>query len=231
MQRLVERDPGLLASVDGSGWSALDYAAWAAQKPVYDYLVFRGGRTDLFTEAALGPWPAFQERLRARSGTVDERDPRQKATALIWAARTGNGLGAELLLSLGADPDAADREGRRALHHAAARGDLELARSLLQAGADSGAADGRGGTALHLACAAVSFPLVELLVGRGAPLAPQDQDGNTPLHAAAARGSLEICEYLLLHGAPKSAKNRRGQTPRELAAAFPRLARMLEGKP
>jgi ankyrin repeat protein len=233
VRRMVEKDPGLLGAEDRQGWNALSYAAWAGRKEVYDYLRGRGGSASLFAQAALGPFPAFVERLKARPAAARERDARERATPLAWAARTGNLEACLYLLSLGADVEAADRSGDRPLHLAAARGDVEMADELLRAGADPAAAGAEGGTALHRACARGPFALVELLLDRGAAPAAVDREGNTPLHAAAEAGELEICEYLLLRGASRVAKNRRGLTAGDLAAAggHTRLAQMLKERP
>ncbi len=230
VRRLVEKDPALLRAEDRLGWNALSYAAWAGRQEVYDYLRGRGGSASLFAEAALGPFPAFVERLKARPAAVRDRDARESATPLSWAARTGNLEACRYLLSLGAEVNAAERSGDRPLHAAAGRGDAELARELLRAGAEPGAAGAGGATPLHRAVAGGSFELVELLLEAGAPVVSADDQGDTPLHAAAALGRLEICEYLLFRGASRSAKNRRGLTARELAAAggYPRLAELLE---
>jgi ankyrin repeat protein len=200
VRRLVEPDPALLTSEDRFGWNVLHYAAWAGRKEVYDYLVARGCPTSLFTEAALGPLPAFAARLKARPAAVRDRDPRERATPLAWAARSGNREACLYLLSLGAEVDAADRSGDTPLHAAAGRGDAELCRALLRAG---GAPDAVG---------------------------VADGEGNTPLHAAAAGGHLEICEYLLLRGALRATKTRRGLTAAALAArnGHARLAELLK---
>jgi len=230
VRRMVEQDPALLRAEDRLGWNALAYAAWAGHQEVYDYLRSRGGEASLFAEAALGPLPAFVQRLKDRPAAVLDRDPREGATALGWAARSGNREACLFLLSMGAEPSAADRSGDGSLHAAARRGDAELAGELLQAGAEPGAAGAGGATPLHRACAAGSFETVELLLDRGAPIGAVDREGNTPLHAAAAAGRLEICEYLLLRGASRAGKNRQGQTAGELAGArgYVRLAELLK---
>ena len=230
VRQMVEKNPELLRAEDRLGWNVLSYAAWAGCKEVYDYLRERGGSASLFAEAALGPFPVFVQRLKARPAAVRDRDLRERATALGWAARSGNREACLFLLSLGAEVNAADRSGDRPLHAAAGRGDAELARELLQAGAEPAAAGEGGATPLHRACARNSFELVELLLDRGAPLAATDRAGDAPLHTAAAAGRSEICEYLLLRGASRSARNHRGLTAGDLAAAggFTRLAELLQ---
>ena len=230
VRRLVERDSALTAAEDPQGWNALSYAAWAGRKEVYDYLASRGAAPSVFAEAALGPLPAFADRLKARPAAVRERDPRERATPLVWAARTGNLESCAFLLAQGAEAGAADRSGQTPLAYAAARGDAELGRELLRAGADPNAADGGGVTPLHRAGARGSFELVELLLDAGASLAAADKEGETPLHAAAAAGRLEVCEYLLIRGASKTVKDKKGLTAGDLAARSgnTRLAELLK---
>jgi ankyrin repeat protein len=233
VRRLVEKNPGLLQAADPSGWTAASYAAWSGRKSVYEYLTARGAATDLFTESALGPFAGFVERIKSRPAVVRERDRREGATPLGWAARAGNRAACEYLLAQGAEVDAADRNGSRALAYAVAAADLELAGLLLRAGADARAADRMGRTPLHLAGEAGSFELCALLLDRGASLDAADREGSTPLHLAAARGSFEVCEYLLARGARLGARNLKAQTPRDLALqnGHTQVALLLKEKP
>ena len=230
VRKLVERNPSIAAAADPQGWNALSYAAWGGRKEVYDYLASRGTAPALYAEAALGSFPAFVERLKAQPASVRERDPREQATPLVWAARSGNLESCLFLLSQGAEVDATDRSGQTPLSYAAGRGDAELGRELLRGGANSNAADEKGLTPLHRAAARGSFELVELLLDGGASLVAADKEGNTPLHAAAAAGHQEICEYLLFRGAAKAVRNKDGLTAGDLAARAgnARLAELLK---
>ncbi|MBN2551447.1 MAG: ankyrin repeat domain-containing protein [Spirochaetales bacterium] len=219
VRALLERRPGLLEEQDAGGWDALSYAAWGAHQQVHEYLLEQGAEGNLFTEAALGPWESFRRRLDLNPIGVGSRDRREKATPLIWAARTGNQAGCEVLISRGADVSARDREGNGALHHAVMMGRPQLVDFLLVYGADIDAPNDRGRTALHLAAAEGDFEACRLLLDRGASVRAADESGNTPLHLAAERGDFELCEYLLFLGAPAGLENARGLTPRELAEA------------
>jgi serine/threonine-protein phosphatase 6 regulatory ankyrin repeat subunit B len=232
VRELAGADPAVLEATDASGWDALHYAAWNAHPQVYEYLLQQGAEGNLFTEAALGPWQSFLQRLATNPIAIDSRDPKQKATALIWAVRTGNQAGCEVLLSRGADLFVRDRDGNSVVHHAASMGRLELLESLLSAGADVNAANDRGQTALHLAASAGSFETCQLLLDRGASLEAVDADGNTPLHLAARGGSFEICEYFLFFGAQVGLENGEGLTARDMAArqGHERIVRLLEAQ-
>jgi ankyrin repeat protein len=217
LKAALSEDPGLLDARDKGGWTAASHAAWARQKPAYDYLVARGAATTVYSEAALGPLPALVERLEASPAVVGSRDPVQKATPLHWAVRTGNLLACELLLGRGAEVDAPDGTGRTPLHYAAGAGDAQTAEFLLQAGAHPAAADIKGRGALHLAVEAGDFEMIVLLLAAGAPVDAGDRQGDTSLHLAAARGDFELCEYLLAVGAQPALRNAAGRTPLELA--------------
>ena len=232
VRELAAADPAVLGATDGAGWDALDYAAWNAHPRVHEYLLQQGAEGNLFTEAALGPWQSFLQRLETNPISVDSRDPKQKATALIWAVRTGNQAGCEVLLSRGADLLARDRGGDSVVHHAVLMDQLELLESLLSIGADVNAANDRGQTALHLAAAAGSFETCRLLLDRGASVGAADAEGNTPLHLAAGGGSFELCEYLLFLGAPAGLENREGLTARDMAArqGHQRIVDLLEAQ-
>jgi len=232
VRELAEADPQLLEMVDEDGWDALSYAAWHAQQQVHAFLLRQGAEGNLFTEAALGPWESFHQRLETNPIGVASRDTKQKATPLIWAVRTGNQAGCELLFSLGADVAAADRNGNSVIHHAVATGKLDLMDTLLSAGADVDSVNNRGQSALHLATSAGDFAACQLLLDRGASLDLPDNAGNTPLHIAARAGNLELCEYFLFLGAQPSLENAEGRTPLDLAAeqGHDRVARLLEAQ-
>jgi ankyrin repeat protein len=218
VRELAGADPALLEARDESGWDALNYAAWNARLQVHEYLLQQGAEGNLFTEAALGPWQSFLQRLDTNPIAIDSRDPKQKATALIWAVRTGNQAGCEVLLGRGADLLVRDRNGDSVVHHAVRMDRLELLEFLLSAGADVNAANDQGQTALHLAASAGSYQACQLLLAWGASVEAADDQGNTPLHLAAQGGYFELCEYFLFLGTPVGLKNKRGSTARDLAA-------------
>ena len=229
LRELLARDPSLLEVRDAAGWDAVSYAAWGARQQVHEYLLRQGADGNLFTEAALGPVESFLQRLETNPIGVESRDAKQKASPLIWAVRTGNQVGCEVLLSKGADVQVQDRDGNTALHHAALMGRLELLGFLLFAGADPEAVNKRGQTALHLVTTAGNYAAGRLLLDQGASLAYPDGLGNTPLHIAAERGDFELCEFFLFLGAAADQKNNDGQTPGDLARiqGHDRVARLL----
>jgi ankyrin repeat protein len=229
VRELLADDPSLLNARDGSGWNALGYAAWNGRHQVCEYLLERGAEGDLFTEAACGPLDSFRERLRTNPLGVSSRDRGRKATALLWAVRGGNRVGCELLLAMGADIQAADKEGNTALHYAASLEKMEILELLAAAGAGPDSANANGQTPLHLAAARGSFEVCLFLLDHGASLDRPDGKGNTALHLAAARGEFELCEYFLARGAEADLRNDSGQTPLDLAerGGYQRVSELL----
>jgi ankyrin repeat protein len=146
------------------------------------------------------------------------------ATPLMRAAKNADVAMMDVLLSEGADPNRAMRNGMRPLLFAVAPGRRKQARDALAAaklclehGADVNAVGDNGQTALHVAVG-VSDELVKYLVERGARLDVKDQLGRTPLDVAMGVGA----------GAAAGRGGRGGPvaTPRESTAALLReLAR------
>src|SRR4051794_3836610 len=85
------------------------------------------------------------------------------------------------LLTLGANPDARDEQGRTALFSAVLGGAVGLAGLLLEAGANPSAADEEGWTPLHFAAQEYLPEMARLLVARGADVNARDLEGNTVL--------------------------------------------------
>ncbi|MGY4649600.1 glutaminase A [Mycobacterium sp. URHB0021] len=100
-----------------------------------------------------------------------KRDPRRKKNEtaingtirLLYAASQGDLDELRAVLASGADPNAADYDGRTGLHLAAAEGQLAAVRFLLAAGARPGATDRWGGTPLTDARRAKHNAVVTLL--------------------------------------------------------------------
>jgi len=138
------------------------------------------------------------------------------------AARLGDFDEVRLLLSGGADVNAAHADGMTALHWAAENADTELSGLLISAGANLEAVTRIGGyTPLHLATRKGSRGVaLSLLEGGANPSAKTETGGVTPLHFAAGSGEVAIASSLIMHGVdidhPESTW---GQTPLIFAAS------------
>lgn len=177
---------------------ALDTQLWVAvvtdDEPRVESLLQNGAKVDAFL-----------------SGTGDRYTP------LICAAGKNVSI-VRLLISHGADVNAASSKGYSALHVAAAEGIRQIVDILLTHGADVNARDSQGITALDLAAEAGRNAIVHLLIAKGASTAMCDGKGNTALHYAAWAGNASTVEVLLDAGSDLEARNAKGETPLAIAA-------------
>jgi len=90
----------------------------------------------------------------------------------------------EVLLSAGAKPDIAARNGRTALHEAVAADHRQIAEALLRAGAAPSPKDGDGDTPLHLAARQDAVEILAILLKYGADTKARNRLGETPLDTA-----------------------------------------------
>ena len=129
------------------------------------------------------------------------RPPLQGWTPLHTATSAGLEQIATLLVSLGADVNAATAQKRTPLHYAASKGQAALAALLLQGGAASGVKDCLGATPLHRAASTGRVEVIKLLLQAGAKIDARNQDGATPLLLAALGGHQAASIYLAAKGA------------------------------
>lgn len=139
-----------------------------------------------------------------------------RADALTDAAKADDAAAVRRLLAAGADPNAADADGRTALYWALFSSSPKAAEVLIRAKAtDPEKLTAKGENALMMAAFRGYRPLVELLLERGAEV---NKPGWTPLHYAATNGHLEIVALLLEHSAYIDAESPRKATPLMMAA-------------
>ena len=110
------------------------------------------------------------------------------APPLVDAARDGDRAAIRSLLAEGAQVDAGEADGTRALHWASYRDDLEAVDLLLDAGADVNAANDLGATPLWTAGQNGSAVMVRRLLTAGADPNLTLLAGETPLMVAARSG-------------------------------------------
>lgn len=134
-----------------------------------------------------------------------------KNTDLLLAARDGVLQGVGAALAKGADANAADFNGVRALEYAVRSGDEEVVRTLLKAGADVHQKGYREEGPLRDAAKSGNSRIVESLLAAGA--SPNTRDGApTPLINAAGANSLPVVKTLLRAGADVNARDVNGFT-------------------
>jgi ankyrin repeat protein len=183
------------------------FAVVAGRKDLAEILLERG--SDLLERgrcgaSALHLAPVYlKEWLVHRGIPVDIHDDFQH-TPLRGAGADA----ARCLLSLGADPNAIDRNGYRVIHDA---DDLETIQLLFEAGADLNAVSGGGTWPLSDACRAGDCKLVSFLLKNGA-IVDLKSSGETAIHAAVVSDSIECVELLLDAGATINALDVDGWT-------------------
>jgi ankyrin repeat protein len=147
----------------------------------------------------------------------DEKySPEWGSTPLHYAARSGRGEAAALLLSRGANANAANDMGATPLHRA-----VEwpvVVDVLLERGVDANARDDRGRTPLHWAAAYPTPQVAQRLLAAGADVNAADAQGLTPLHVAARWGNAQVLEVLVQQGGESQRQAAMGITPLHLAA-------------
>ncbi|GLH02489.1 Tyrosine-protein kinase, partial [Gryllus bimaculatus] len=139
---------------------------------------------------------------------------------LLEAAREGSAREVRRLLEAAANPNAADADGRTALHWAAIYGRADSLQELLRCGGNANCRSHRsvrGFTPLHEASLRGHPACVALLVdGGGADCEARDDTGWTPLHLAATRGHEATVQALLARGASPLARNIWGKRPADI---------------
>lgn len=150
-------------------------------------------------------------------------------TPLLSAVSCGHEDISRLLLSLGVDPNTANKQGRTALHYAASKGRTALIQVLLQSGASPTSKDCTGSIPLHRAAGAGRLEAVKLLL-QATPkhlIDARDASGATPLLVAAIGGHQSSAILLAGSGADVEAADRDEETPLGAAASHGQLRQAL----
>jgi len=168
---------------------------------------------------ARGQMPELAQLIDRGFRDVDQATPAGK-TALMMAARYGDWLLSQRLVSLGASVHLSNRKGGTALMYAVVGANLNIVRLCLDERAEVNAVASNGWTALYLAAAKGYGDIMSLLLARGADPDVADIYGWTPLMRAVERQRRGVVR-LLLDGTEVdvTASNQRGATAAHWAAS------------
>ena len=140
---------------------------------------------------------AVEERIAAAKKAMQDNKDLQ---LLLWAS-DGDISEVKAWLADGANPNAADDDGRTALIYAAYKGHAEVAKVLLDGGAHPNAAGDDGWTALMEATKHGHAEVAKMLIAAGANPDAVDKSGYTALIIATLLEYAEIVKVLLDGGA------------------------------
>ena len=191
---------------------AMDNGRWDIALMLQNYALQKQTNS-ASSAAAHGDVEALRDLIQKNPSELEKPDE-LGLTPLAWAAETGQEKAAELLLSLGANANAANRGGRRPIDWAAGAGHLPVVRLL----AATGSSDLN--LALFLAIQQQQVAVAQFLLEHGAnPNIHYPASNSTmPLHMAAQQGNVAAARVLLDHGAQINGLDQNGSTPLEYAA-------------
>lgn len=202
----TERRKVDLNAQDNSGMSLLHCAVKNKQDAIVTYLV-RVRACSPKTQMKNGTSPVFDA---AKSGTAEQ---------------------VKLLLTFGADPNAATTSGLTALHQAAARGNLDMVKELVQAGAEVNAVTKDGRTPIFYAAERGKASTVSYLLDKKAEINLADEKGVTPLILAARCGNAALVKFLVVNKKANFAATAKDGTTALIAGAkTPEIVKFLAEK-
>ena len=202
----TERRKVDLNAQDNSGMSLLHCAVRTKQDAIITYLV----------------------RVRACSPKTQMKNG---TSPLFDAAKSGTAEQVKLLLTFGADPNAATTNGLTALHQAAARGNLDMVKELVQAGAEVNAITKDGRTPIFYAAERGKASTVSYLLDKKAEINLADEKGVTPLILAAGSGNAALVKFLVVNKKANFAATAKDGTTALIAGAkVPEIVKFLAEK-
>ena len=202
----TERRKVDLNAQDNSGMSLLHCAVKNKQDAIVTYLV----------------------RVRACSPKTQMKNG---TSPLFDAAKSGTAEQVKLLLTFGADPNAATTSGLTALHQAAARGNLDMVKELVQAGAEVNAITKDGRTPLFYAASRGKASTVSYLLDKKAEINLADEKGVTPLILAAGSGNAALVKFMVVNKKANFAATAKDGTTALIAGAKnPEIVKFLAEK-
>ena len=220
---LIERksDPTLK---NNNGWTLLHYAAKGGNN-IIEKLLSLGldidarrsdGATPLMIAACEGKLDALSVLIERKSGPTLKNNKGENL--LHYAAKGGNNVIIEKLLSLGFDIDSRRSDGATPLMIAACRGRLDAFSVLIERKSDPTLKNNDGWTLLQYAAQGGNDIIIEKLLSLGLDIDSRRSDGATPLMIAAFCGRLDAFSVLIERKSDPTLKDNYGWTLLHYAA-------------
>ncbi|XP_014676382.1 PREDICTED: putative ankyrin repeat protein RF_0381, partial [Priapulus caudatus] len=171
-----------------------------------------GGNARVLSPACSGQLDIMRLLLEA-GADPNVAETKSGVTPLMRAVREGKEAAVQMLLSHGADVNAADSYGETSLYHVPCSGRLDIMRLLLEAGANPNVAKTESGETPLIKAVREGEEAVARMLLAGADANAADLYGQTSLHMAARSGQLDIMRLLLEAAAkPNVADTESGET-------------------
>ncbi|KAJ4299476.1 hypothetical protein N0V90_004721 [Kalmusia sp. IMI 367209] len=209
---------------DDTGSTPLHYAVQSGDSGFVRFLLARHANRDFENDDGHRPFYYAKDNflldwMRRFGHSVDAVDPVSGFTALIEAAKEGDGKSLKALIDQGADLRIQCPAKNTALHYACESGDLECIDLLISNGSKLDVANNTGCTPLIVATMEGNLAAVEHLVAARAELEARGTDeGFTPLIAAIHDKRSDIARFLIDQGASIDARDDNGYSPMNRAA-------------
>jgi len=153
----------------------------------------------------------MEESIR-RGADPNTRD-RNGATAVMYAAWSGDEKSVALLMSAGSDAGIIDKNGRSLLMYASAGCGEEFIKKLISMGLDVNTADDTGRTPLMFASLYGNTESAGVLLEHGADPNARDCSGRPPVSMVAGKDSMGTLRLLVERGANVDLADSGGKTP------------------
>lgn len=209
-----------IVATDGSGNTALHYAAEWEYPEAISYLLTKG--SDISAKNANGETPVFSAtktnnpeiiQLIADGGADISARDNLGSIPLHTAVRWDADQSLEKLIEMGVNVNAQNISGKSALSEACLNGKMNLATALLDNGADPNACDINGVTILMDAIRGQNYDVVKMLLSYGANPNVQEVNGRNSYHEAALSGNIKIIALIRDSGVNPLSRDKQGNTP------------------